>query len=290
MAVQPNNTVTALAVDYVDEELENIHPPTVFRVRPLTNGETFGLHRLSYGERNKKILEYGLIGWRNLLPKEVEQGSELAYSKSVLSIIPYALRNRLADLILRISNLSEKLEEELRSVVRSSYLIANVETKDNWDCLKCAKIAGLRKTRRCPLDYEPIEEVPLIHEIDVKYLQPWDLKNLKAGKIPTWLNCGQHDFQKCPIGLQTDRSREWVNLTAFCEAANCLPFDPPVWAAQPVIYSQVAGVVRDERNQLQQKHKTEDENIETEDLTKYAKSSNDMTKLIKSKVEEYSVA
>lgn len=206
-----------------------------------------------HGTRVVELFKRGVARWSNFLGIETDKHGitrEIAYDEHALPLFPYNIREMIASKVLQISTMGIELETELRNAVRCAFLRTKAKEKTTWDCEHCMEEPVLQQARRCP--FEKDAERHQVDPRDVKYLQPWDVKKLKAGRLPRWLTYGGHQFDDCPIGMAKPRAFALLKLIYDCEAANCLPFSPPVWTAQPYIYCEAKSIVNQERADIEQ--------------------------------------
>jgi len=247
-----NNSIDCLAIDFIAPELtREIGGGPVFLLRPLSNGEMMLAKQSVSLLSGRGIvpstqliigLSYGLLGWEGLR----YNGEDVPFSKEAIALLPHAIKVRLANKVWQISILSSEQAEAIRAVVRAARLAQDASNPSDWDCESCMGVKGLQRLRRCPLPESKVSSKLLIDPVHEKYLKPWEIKKLKAGKLPHSSKMQGHDYDTCPIGLVDEWAAAWVNMVVGCQTSNSLPFMPAVWAAQPHLYGEICSIVSQE--------------------------------------------
>lgn len=255
-------------VEYKDVKDEGEDRRTVFFLKPLSIGDMMDIEGTlnpvpnGPGTKMKRALELGLTGWVNFwILSDEDTLQELAYSKEAISYIPPDVRQRLVNEIFRISVLTEDIVEEIRNAVRSAFLRYEAKDSKTWDCSDC-KLKKLQAQRNCPeLDKKDRDPLAGINKSDLK---PWDIKNLKQGKLSRWMNQG-HGYKQCPILLSSPRAEALLSLVIDCINQNVLPVNPPTLLNQPYIYMQAKNIYESEKAAIEKKKKDREKEDVPED-------------------------
>jgi len=236
---------------YVCNDDRNNPEPTIFYLKGLNvlefrKCEEFSSSSQSkIGRFNLEVLKYGLVKWDKFYWSDTNDLIPFDYKN--LSAIPYLTQSELVNEILKISDLNEKLENDLIFVSRWSNYLRNVENQEQWNCEFCiannqAEIRNCDGTKpnkciTCNIETEE-EKCPKCGRKTSPHFK------MRIGKPPLATN-----VTRCPIALLSPIAVKLTNLINYMENSKSLPFKGGALEQTNFFYN-VRMVVMSEQNAL----------------------------------------
>lgn len=251
-----------LQPDYIYEYVCSVERssdnPTIFYLKGLSvldfrKCEEYSSGNSQIGRFNLELLRHGLVGWDNLYWKNSD--SHIPFDLANIAAIPPSAQNELAAKILRISDVEDKLEEDLVFVSRWSDYLGKINNSDQWSCEFCIskKQSGIRncdgtKPNRC-IDCKietNEEECPECGRKTVPHFK------MKIGKLPLALT-----VTRCPVSMLSPIAIKLTNLINFMENSKSLPTSGGAleqtnffYTARMIVMSEQNMLLKNERDNL----------------------------------------
>jgi len=189
--------------NYVCVDEREVSEKTIFFLKPLTvydykyceEVNSDGLN-LKFGNFSFNILEKGLVGWKNFY---YEDNASIPFSIKNFSTVPQNIQAELTQELIRLSDVDEKLTDELIFVAKWSNYVSNLKGKDTWNCDECMEKKQDRARNCCN-----------------KYPEVGFKKTI--GKTPG------DTVTSCPISMLTSRAVKLTNIINYINDSKSLPF------------------------------------------------------------------